>query len=113
MVLYHNPRCSKSRAALMWLQETGIDVTVVDYQQTPLNADELRHLARCLGVNSWREMMRCDDDAFGDLGLHDADEAALLAALLEQPKLLQRPILLVGERAVIGRPLDNIQALLR
>ncbi|XXQ68031.1 arsenate reductase (glutaredoxin) [Neisseriaceae bacterium B1] len=112
MILYHNHRCSKSREALAWLQQQNAPLTVVDYQQNPLNEAQLRDLANKLGVKSVREMMRVKDDLFSELGLANADEATLLHALAQHPKLLERPILVHGERAAIGRPLSNIQALM-
>lgn len=112
MILYHNNRCSKSREALAWLQQHNASLTVVDYQQNPLDEAQLRDLANKLGVTSVREMMRVKDDLFGELGLTNADEATLLHALAQHPKLLERPILVHGERAAIGRPLSHIQALL-
>lgn len=112
MILYHNNRCSKSREALAWLQQQNLALEVADYQQNPLDEAALRDLANKLGIRSVREMMRVKDDLYGELGLADADEATLLRALAQHPKLLERPILVHGERAAIGRPLANIQALL-
>lgn len=112
MILYHNNRCSKSREALAWLQQQNLALEVVDYQQNPLDEAALRDLANKLGVQSVREMMRVKEDLYSELDLASADEAALLRALAQHPKLLERPILVYGERAAIGRPLANIQALL-
>ena len=111
MILYHNPRCSKSRAALEWLQgRDGLEVR--DYQTRPLDEAGLRTLATKLGLSSPRGMMRVNDELFGELKLDTANDDRLYAALAAHPKLLERPILELADRAAIGRPLENIQALL-
>jgi len=111
MILYHNPRCSKSRAALEWLQgRDGLEVR--DYQNQPLGEAGLRALAAKLGLTSPRGMMRVNDELFRELKLDTANDDQLYAALAAHPKLLERPILELADRAAIGRPLENIQALL-
>ena len=102
--LYHNPRCSKSRAALALLEEKGVAADVVKY---------LDMFAK-LGIESVRGMMRTKDDLYKELGLDnpDLDNAALLQAIAEHPALLERPVLVTPTRAAIGRPLENIAALL-
>lgn len=111
MILYHNPRCSKSRAALEWLQgRDGLEVR--DYQNQPLDEAGLRALAAKLGLTSPRGMMRVNDELFRELKLDTANDDQLYAALAAHPKLLERPILELADRAAIGRPLENIQALL-
>ena len=111
MILYHNPRCSKSRAALEWLQgRDGLEVR--DYQNQPLDEAGLRALAAKLGLSSPRGKMRVNDELFRELKLDTANDDQLYAALAAHPKLLERPILELTDRAAIGRPLENIQALL-
>lgn len=113
MKLLHNPRCSKSRQALQWLTEQGISPEVVDYQKTPLTRDALQALAKQLNLGSLKDMMRAKDDLFAELNLHHADEAALLDALVLYPQLLERPIFITPHGATIGRPLENLAALLQ
>lgn len=113
MILYHNNRCSKSRAALAWLTENHVPIEVVDYQTQSLNETQLRQLAKQLNLASVREMMRVKDDLFTQLHLASASEDELFAALASHPQLLERPILVCGARAAIGRPLSNIQDLLK
>jgi len=111
--LLHNPRCSKSRAALDLLQSRGIDADVVLYLDTPLDAAALRVLLRRLDMPA-RGLLRTGEAAYGELGLADAslDEGALIAAMVAHPKLIERPVLVRGARAVIGRPTERLLALL-
>ena len=107
-ILYHNPRCSKSRSAFDLLQERGIEAKVVRY------LDALQDIFRKLGLESARGMMRVKDSLYQELGLDnpDLDDDALLRAVAEHPALLERPILVTPDKAAIGRPLENIEALL-
>lgn len=111
--LLHNPRCSKSRAALELLQTRGIDVEVVRYLDTPLDADALHLLLRRLDMAP-RALLRTGEDAYRELGLADAslDDDAIVGAMVRHPELIERPILAHGERAVIGRPMERLLALL-
>lgn len=113
-ILYHNNRCSKSRAALAWLETQGIHAEVVCYLDTPPDAATLADMAAKLDLTDIRGMMRVKDERYRDLGLADADvsQAALLAALAEHPALLERPILVGKTRAAIGRPTENLAVLL-
>lgn len=113
VTLYHNPRCAKSRAAWLLLQVRHVHTHVVDYQTYPLSMAQLRVLMQQLGVHSPRQMMRCNDALYTELNLDQADDEALLAALAAHPKLLERPIAVLGDKAAIGRPLSNIETLLQ
>lgn len=103
--IYHNPRCSKSREALALLQARGIVVEVVEYLQTPLNLWQMQELRQLLGLPA-RELLRTGEEAYATLGLADPDlsEEALLGAIVAHPILLQRPIVVNDQRAVIARP---------
>jgi arsenate reductase len=109
VTLYHNPRCSKSRATLALLEERDIDFSVVEYLQQPLTADELKALAAKLDV-SIRDFMRSGEAAFKELKLADPSlsDDDLLAAMAQHPILMQRPILVNGDKARIGRPPENV-----
>ncbi|TFW07777.1 arsenate reductase (glutaredoxin) [Oxalobacteraceae bacterium OM1] len=115
ITIYHNPRCSKSREALAQVQahaeRVGTSLTVVDYQKTPLDLAQLRELQAKLGVPV-REMVRTGEDAYAELQLNDADDDALLAALAAHPILLQRPVVVSGERALIARPPADLNVFL-
>ncbi|MEM1437278.1 MAG: arsenate reductase (glutaredoxin) [Pseudomonadota bacterium] len=111
LVLYHNPRCSKSRAALALLEARGVEHQVIRYLEQPLTRPELESLARQIGVAP-RAMMRTKESVYGELGLASAGDEALFDSIAAHPKLLERPILSDGERAVIGRPPEQILTLL-
>lgn len=108
-VLYHNPDCSKSRAALEWLQQQNKPLHIIDYIATPPTLTQLHQLSDKLNADSPLLFMRNDNELFRQLGLDGADNQTLFAALAAHPELLQRPILIIGDRAVIGRPLENLQ----
>jgi arsenate reductase len=111
--LYHNPRCSKSRAALQLLEGRGLAVTVVRYLDTPPSAETLRGLLQRLGIGA-RELLRTGEEDYKTLNLADPShsEQALIEAMVSHPKLIERPILVSGDKAAIGRPLDNLLELL-
>lgn len=112
-VLYHNPRCSKSRAALALLAEHGIAPRVVHYLDTPPDAATLRALLRMLDLEP-RALLRSGEDTYRRLGLasHEVDDDALVEAMAAHPELIERPILVRGSRAVIGRPTERLRQLL-
>jgi arsenate reductase len=103
--ILHNPRCSKSREALALLESRGLRPEVIEYLGTPLTLGELESLQRRLGVPA-RAMLRDGEDDFRELGLDDPalTDTQLLKAVADRPKLLQRPIVIDGERALIARP---------
>ena len=113
MIIYHNPGCSKSRRALSMILESGIEPTIIEYLKTPLSREALERIVD-LVPDSPQEMVRKDKN-FKELGL-DADDytskEAVVNVLLEHPKLMQRPIIIRGEHAVIGRPSEKVLALL-
>ncbi|MDY0249929.1 MAG: arsenate reductase (glutaredoxin) [Pseudomonas sp.] len=113
ITLYHYSRCSKSRAALNLLEKRGINATIVHYLDTPLNAQQLTALLRKLGLSA-RQLMRRGESVYSEMGLDNPDlsEAQLIDAMLQAPILIERPILEVGPRAAIGRPIDNLIELL-
>ncbi|MFD1296862.1 arsenate reductase (glutaredoxin) [Lysobacter gummosus] len=111
--LYHNPRCSKSRGALELLRERGLEPATVAYLESPPDAAELRALLKLLGVRA-RALLRSGEDEYAALGLDEAslDEAALIAAMVAHPRLIERPVFVHGGRAVIGRPPERVLELL-
>ncbi|MCU1716759.1 arsenate reductase (glutaredoxin) [Pseudomonas sp. 5P_3.1_Bac2] len=113
LTLYHNPRCSKSRSALQLLEDRGLNATVVRYLETPLDASQIQALLGKLGIPA-RQLLRSGEDEYRELNLADASltEAQLIAAMAAHPKLIERPILVAGERAVIGRPPEQILEIL-
>lgn len=113
LTLYHNPRCSKSRAALALLEARGLTPTIVHYLETPPSVEQLRELLRKLGLPA-RQLLRSGEEQYSALNLADSSlsEEQLLSAMATQPKLIERPILIVGNRAVIGRPTEKLLELL-
>lgn len=103
--IFHNPRCSKSREALALLQGQTLAVEVIDYLKTAPSSAQLQALHQTLAVPV-REMLRSNEDEFKalNLGAPELSDAELLAALAAHPRLLQRPIVVKGDRAVIARP---------
>ncbi|HZX17509.1 MAG TPA: arsenate reductase (glutaredoxin) [Pseudomonas sp.] len=113
MTLYHNPRCSKSRSALQLLEDRGLSPTIVRYLDTPLNTAQLQTLLDKLGISP-RQLLRTGEDEYKTLGLSDPQltDAQLIDAMVSQPKLIERPILVVGDKAVVGRPPETILEIL-
>ena len=111
--IYHNPRCSKSRQTLQLLQEHGIEPEVVLYLETPPTNDTLSSLLHKLGIGA-RDLLRTGEDAYKQLQLKDSglSDAQLIEAMVQHPKLIQRPIVVKGDRAVLGRPPENVLELL-
>ena len=110
VTIYHNARCSKSRETLSLLQSRGIDPQVVLYLDTPPDADTLRELLQLLGMESPRELMRQKEDLYKSLNLADQalSDAALIQAMVDNPKLIERPIVVSRGQARIGRPPEQV-----
>nr|WP_024308848.1 arsenate reductase (glutaredoxin) [Pseudomonas sp. P818] len=113
LTLYHNPRCSKSRGALELLEARGVQPNVVRYLETPPSASELKSLLGKLGITA-RDLLRSGEDEYKTLGLSDTSlsEAQLIEAMVKHPKLIERPILIAGDKAVVGRPPEKVLELL-
>lgn len=111
--ILHNPRCSKSRQTLALLQERGIEPEVVEYLKTPLSAEDIRKLLNQLGISA-HGLLRKGEQAYRDAGLDnpDLDEEAVIAAMAEHPVLIERPIVVVGDKARIGRPPEAVLEIL-
>lgn len=111
--LYHNPRCSKSRSALQLLEERGLTPSIVRYLETPPDAGQLQELLRKLGLSP-RQLIRSGEDEYQQLNLANPalTDAQLIEAMVKHPKLIERPILIVGDKAVVGRPPEKILEIL-
>lgn len=111
--IFHNPRCSKSRSTLALLQKNGFEPEITLYLEAPPNAGELRSILSRLGLTA-RELMRKGEAEYRELGLADESlsEEFLIAAMVEHPKLIERPIVLANERAAIGRPPEAVLEIL-
>ena len=113
LTLYHNPRCSKSRGALELLEARGLTPTVVRYLDTPLNTAQLKTLLDQLNISA-RQLLRTGEDEYKALNLADStlSDSQLIEAMAAHPKLIERPILVAGDKAVIGRPPEKILEIL-
>jgi arsenate reductase (glutaredoxin) len=104
VIIYHNPRCSKSRQTLALIHDRGIEPEVVEYLKQPPTVDELQRIIGMLGIPA-HQLVRSTESEYAGLGLSaDSSEAELLEAIAREPRLLQRPIVVAGNQARIGRP---------
>ncbi|EJD6659325.1 TPA: arsenate reductase (glutaredoxin) [Enterobacter cloacae] len=108
--IYHNPRCSKSRDTLSLLKSNGVEPEVVLYLETPPDAQTIRQLLHMLGMGSARKLMRQKEDLYKSLNLDDPrlTEAELVQAMVDNPKLIERPIVVANGKARIGRPPEDV-----
>lgn len=113
MRIYHNPRCSKSRQTLQLLQENGVEPEIVLYLEDAPDTKTLAGILKKLGKTP-RDILRKGEDAYKSLGLADTglNDHVLLKAMVEHPKLIERPIVVSGDKAVLGRPPENVLTLL-
>jgi len=112
ITIYHNPRCSKSRNTLALLEENGVTPDIVLYLDTAPDAVEIRSLLDKLGMTAG-ELVRRGEEAYKACGLsRESSEEEVLAAMAVHPKLIERPIVVRGDRAVLGRPPENVLELL-
>jgi arsenate reductase len=109
VTLYHNPRCSKSREALRLLREHGVEPLIIEYLETPPDAATLERLLDALGLEP-RGLMRRKEDEYRAAGLDDPQlsHADLVRAMVEHPRLIERPIAVNGDRAAVGRPPEQV-----
>ncbi len=113
ITIYHNPRCSKSRQTLGLIEEKGIQPEIVLYLETPPSEKEIISILKKLGIAP-RELLRKGEDAYKELGLKDDvhSDADLIQAMHKHPKLIERPIVIKGDKAVLGRPPENVKSFL-
>ena len=113
VTIYHNPRCSKSRQAFELLKQRGIDPEIVEYLNTPPDTETIKRLLTLLHVRP-RDLMRKHEPEYKDAGLDDPglSEEDLISALIQHPILLERPIVVSGAKAVVGRPPERVLEIL-
>ena len=109
VTIYHNPRCSKSRQTLSLLQEKSININVIEYLKTPPDISQLKQILKQLGYEP-RQLMRKSEQIYKDLDLGNENKTAadLIIAMTQNPILIERPIVLSGEKAAIGRPPESV-----
>ena len=113
VTIYHNPRCSKSRQALELLKERGIEPEIVEYLKTPPDREILKRLLKLLHLRP-RDLMRKHEPGYKDAGLDDPglSDEDLISVLIQHPILLERPIVVSGAKAVVGRPPERVLEIL-
>ena len=113
MKIYHNPRCSKSRQTLALIQDAGVEPQVVEYMTTPPSSDELDGILKKLKMEP-QQLVRTKESLYKELGLagKDLTRKQWIDVLVKNPKLIERPIVVKGRQAVIGRPPENVNELL-
>ena len=109
VTIFHNPRCSKSRQTLSLIQEKNIDINIIEYLKTPPDISQLRQILKQLGYEP-RQLMRKSEQIYKDLDLGNENKTAedLVIAMTQNPILIERPIVLSGEKAAIGRPPESV-----
>ena len=114
ITIYHNPRCSKSRQTLQLLRDNGVEPKIIEYLKAPLKKDELKDITNMLGLRP-KEFIRKNENDFKDNNLGEIidDNEKIIEAMVSYPKIIERPIVVVGNVAVIGRPPENVLEILK
>ncbi|MDY3204858.1 MAG: arsenate reductase (glutaredoxin) [Arcobacter sp.] len=111
--IWHNPKCSKSRNAMTLLEEKGINADVVKYLETSLSKEQLKDVLKKLNMKA-SELLRTGEDIYKELNLkNENDEEKLIEIMVQNPILIERPIIIKGDIAVIARPIENLEELLK
>jgi arsenate reductase len=113
VTLYHNPKCAKSRATLKLLEDRGLKPRVVEYLKTPPSATELQRLLGLLGLKP-RALLRTKEPEYKQAGLDNLElpDTQIIRAMIKFPELIERPIVISGKKAALGRPPENILKIL-
>lgn len=113
ITIYHNPRCSKSRETLRLIEARGLKPVIVDYLKTPPTAAELKSILKKLGLKP-QDILRKSEPLYAELRVQECqlDDEALIALMVQNPILIERPIVVVGAKAAIGRPPEKILEIL-
>jgi len=113
LIILHNPRCSKSRETLKLLEARGLQPRIIDYLKNPPTVEELHEILNRLGIRA-RDLMRRKEPHYQGAGLNDPElsEEALVRAIAEHPQIMERPVVIAGNKAVLGRPPENVLSIL-
>jgi arsenate reductase len=113
VTIYHNPGCSKSRQALELIRRKGIEPRIIKYLETPPSADELAAVLKKLSLNA-TALIRTSESIYADVNpdRRELSQQDAIELMVVHPKLIQRPIIVAGDRAIIGRPPENVDAIL-
>lgn len=112
MKIYHNPRCSKSRETLQLIRDAGIEPEIIDYLNDVPTEAELKELVKMLGIRPYDLLRRGEDDFKDNFNGKNLSDDEWIAAMVKFPKLIERPIVVKNKKAVLGRPPENVKALL-
>lgn len=113
ITIWHNPRCSKSRNAINLLEEKNINADVVKYLENSPSIEEIKNVLSLLGMGA-KELMRKGESVYKELNLAEVnDEAKLIETMAQNPILIERPVIIRGNKAVIARPIENLEELLK
>ena len=107
--IIHNPRCSKSRAALEFLKERGLDVKEIRYLDNPLNKVELKNLLKKLAISPYQLVRKNEAIYTSEFQDKELTDEEWIEAMVKYPKLIERPIIINGDKAVVGRPLEKVE----
>lgn len=111
--IYHNPRCSKSRETLALLEQNGVTPEVIEYLKDVPSVDDIKQLLTMLNFESARQLIRTKETIYKDLTLStENDESKLIDAMVAHPKLIERPVVVNGDKAAVGRPPENVLAII-
>jgi arsenate reductase (glutaredoxin) len=111
LVIYHNPRCSKSRQTLQLIQDKGGDPKIIEYLDNPPSIEELKDIITKLGMSP-RQLLRKKEAAEAGLNDTSLSDDAIIAGMVANPRAIERPIVIKGNKAVLGRPPENVLDLL-
>ncbi len=114
VTIYHNPRCSKSRQTLALLEEHDIDIEIIEYFKTPLDQKKLKNIIKLLNIPA-ADLLRKKESTFEESGIANKldDEEAVIQAMIDNPVLIERPIVIANNKAAIGRPPENVLDILK
>ena len=110
--IWHNNRCSKSREAKKILEDSGLEFEVFEYLKNDFTIDDIKDIKNMLGISDIRDMLRKKEKEYSELDIDNKLEDEILTILLDTPKLIERPIIIKENRAVIARPMENLTNLL-
>ena len=113
VTIYHNPRCSKSRQTLSILQDKGVQIDIIEYLQTPPDVKTLQSLIKKLGISA-KDLLRKGEQEFKLAGLDkdNLSDEEIIQAMVKYPKLIERPIVVHKDKAVLGRPPENVLSII-
>ncbi len=112
VTIYHNPRCSKSRQTLALLQEKGVDIEIIEYLKTPPTAEQLDHILTLLGMEPAALMRKNEAEYREHFKGKSLSRNEAIALMVQYPKVIERPIVVNGDKAAIGRPPESVLAIL-